>query len=135
MLIMLKRILPSIETINKIVLFSVICIIIFGVLTVNNAAILIGSFFSFFYSVFSIEMMQKLFCNIYFFLTGKSIKYKFLLFMISLLLTIISFLISVQLEKLPAPFLFLRIENFSNVLMGISIIISYLDVIFCDKVC
>lgn len=34
------------------------------------------------------------------------------------------------LEKIPAPVLFLRIENFSNVLMGISIIISYLDIIF-----
>lgn len=130
---MTRRKTSNLEKLNKFILFTVICAIIFGVLTVNTTFILIGSFFSFFYSIFSIEMIQKLVFNVYIFLTGKEIKNKKFLSFVCVLLTLISFLISVRLEEIPAPFLFLKTENFGNVLMGISIIISYLDIIFFNK--
>lgn len=121
------------EMSNKFILLVVIFSILCGILTVNTTFILIGSFFSFFYSIFSIEMIQKLVFNVYIFLTGKEIKNKKFLSFVCVLLTLISFLISVRLEKIPAPFLFLKTENFGNVLMGISIIISYLDTIFFNE--
>lgn len=121
------------EISNKFILLVVIFSILCGILTVNTTFILIGSFFSFFYSIFSIEMIQKLVFNVYIFLTGKEIKNKKFLSFVCVLLTLISFLISVRLEKIPAPFLFLKTENFGNVLMGISIIISYLDTIFFNE--
>jgi hypothetical protein len=121
------------EMSNKFILLVVIFSILCGILTVNTTFILIGSFFSFFYSIFSIEMIQKLVFNVYIFLTGKEIKNKKFLSFVCVLLTLISFLISVRLEKIPAPFLFLKTENFGNVLMSISIIISYLDTIFFNE--
>lgn len=121
------------EMSNKFILLVVIFSILCGILTVNTTFILIGSFFSFFYSIFSIEMIQKLVFNVYIFLAGKEIKNKKFLSFVCVLLTLISFLISVRLEKIPAPFLFLKTENFGNVLMGISIIISYLDTIFFNE--
>lgn len=121
------------EMSNKFILLVVIFSILCGILTVNTTFILIGSFFSFFYSIFSIEMIQKLVFNVYIFLTGKEIKNKKFLSFVCVLLTLISFLISVRLEKILAPFLFLKTENFGNVLMGISIIISYLDTIFFNE--
>lgn len=78
-------------------------------------------------------MIQKLVFNIYLFVTGNAIKNKKFLSFVCVLLTLISFSISVCLEKIPAPFRFLQTENFGNVLMGISIIISYLDIIFFNK--
>lgn len=62
------------EMSNKFILLVVIFSILCGILTVNTTFILIGSFFSFFYSIFSIEMIQKLVFNVYIFLTGKEIK-------------------------------------------------------------
>ena len=78
-------------------------------------------------------MIQKLVFNIYLFVTGNAIINKKFLSFVCVLLTLISFLISVRLEEIPAPFRFLQTENFGNVLMGISIIISYLDIIFFNK--
>lgn len=128
-----RRKASILEMSNKFILLVVICSILCGILTVNTTFILIGSFFSFFYSIFSIEMIQKLVFNVYIFLTGKEIKNKKFLSFVCVLLTLISFLISVRLEEIPAPFLFLKTENFGNVLMGISIIISYLDTIFFNE--